>query len=94
MFIERLKMLMKEQNITQQELADKLSISRKTISLWCIGRGFPDSYNLKALIDFFVYQKNGLLVKLIIEMKKIISNTFVLNGIKLLNIKEKTIKSI
>lgn len=60
-FIERLKLLMKEKNVTQQALANALKISRKTISLWCIGKGFPDSYNLNALLSYFGVSKEWII---------------------------------
>ena len=37
-----IKQLRNEKNLTQQELADKLSVSFKTISKWECGKGMPD----------------------------------------------------
>lgn len=59
-FREHLKMLMKEQHITQMVLAEKLNTTRKTISLWCIGLGYPDKYNLDRLTRFFNVSKEWL----------------------------------
>ena len=56
-FVERLRLLMNEKGLTQQILAGELKTSRKTISLWCIGRGFPNSHNLNALLDYFDVSK-------------------------------------
>ena len=33
----------KEKNLTQQDLADKLHLSNRTISKWECGKGMPDS---------------------------------------------------
>ena len=37
-----IKQLRNEKNLTQQELADKLSVSFKTISKWECGKGLPE----------------------------------------------------
>ena len=34
--------LRKEKNLTQEQLAEKLGISNKTVSRWEQGKGFPD----------------------------------------------------
>lgn len=41
-FGERLKKYRKEQNLTQQDLADKLGVSNKTVSRWESEGGYPD----------------------------------------------------
>ena len=43
--------LRKQQGLTQQQLADKLSLSNKTISKWESGSGSPDLSNLAILAD-------------------------------------------
>ncbi|MDU6040478.1 MAG: helix-turn-helix transcriptional regulator [Clostridium butyricum] len=48
MFNERLKMLRKEMNVTQQEIADKLNVSRQSYVNWETGRREP---GIKILID-------------------------------------------
>ena len=37
-----MKRLREEKNMTQQQLADKLSVSAKTISKWETAKGYPD----------------------------------------------------
>ena len=37
-----IKAVRKERSMTQQELADKLYISEKTVSKWETGKGMPD----------------------------------------------------
>ena len=37
-----IKKLRESKKITQQQLADKLCVSDKTISKWETGKGFPD----------------------------------------------------
>lgn len=43
--------LRKQQGLTQQQLADKLNLSNKTISKWECGLGSPDLSNLPILAD-------------------------------------------
>lgn len=43
--------LRKQQGITQQQLADTLNLSNKTISKWESGAGSPDISNLPLLAD-------------------------------------------
>ena len=57
-FVDGLRALMKRRGITQQQLADDLKITRKTVSLWCIGRGYPDPYNMEKLIKYFNIPEN------------------------------------
>lgn len=41
----------KQKGLTQQQLADKLNLSNKTISKWESGSGSPDISNLSALAE-------------------------------------------
>ena len=41
-FSERLKGYRRDKNLTQQELADLLGVSNKTVSRWESGGGYPD----------------------------------------------------
>lgn len=43
--------LRKKQGLTQQQLADKLNLSNKTISKWESGNGSPDLSNLPMLAE-------------------------------------------
>lgn len=43
--------LRKKQGLTQQQLADKLNLSNKTISKWESGAGAPDISNLSVLAE-------------------------------------------
>lgn len=52
-FSERLRTLRKCQNLTQQELADRLGISASTIGMYEQGRREPDADTLKDISQFF-----------------------------------------
>ena len=48
-FSERLKRLRKARGMTQQELADRLGVSNKSVSRWESGGGYPDVALLEPL---------------------------------------------
>lgn len=52
-FDEKLKTLRKSKNITQDELAQKLYVSRTAISKWESGKGYPSIETLKMLAAFY-----------------------------------------
>ena len=53
LFNEKLKMLRKENNLTQEELAEKLNVSRQAITKWESGDGTPDIENLRQISILF-----------------------------------------
>jgi len=52
-FNEKLKLLRKENKLTQEELADKLNISRQAITKWESALGMPDIENLNYISKLF-----------------------------------------
>lgn len=48
-----LKTLRKEKNITQEELADKMNVSRRTVSRWETGSNLPDLGLIVELADLY-----------------------------------------
>ncbi len=50
---EFLKILRKENNLTQEELADKMNVSRRTVSRWETGSNLPDLSILVELADLY-----------------------------------------
>ena len=48
-----LKELRKEKNITQEELAEKMGVSRRTVSRWETGSNMPDMDILIDISDFY-----------------------------------------
>ena len=53
LFNEKLKMLRKENDYTQESLAEKLNVSRQAITKWESGEGIPDIENLKQISILF-----------------------------------------
>ena len=52
-FNEKLQKLRTNENLTQEELAEKLYVSRVAISKWESGRGYPSIDSLKAIAKYF-----------------------------------------
>ena len=48
---EKIVNLRKENNLTQDELANKLNVSRQSISKWESGLSLPEISNLKSLVN-------------------------------------------
>ena len=60
-FNEKLQELRKQNGLTQEELAQKLYVSRTAISKWESGRGYPSIESLKAIAKFFTLTVDELL---------------------------------
>ena len=65
----------KKAGITQQELADKLNYSDKSISKWERGEGVPDIYILKQIADLYGVTVNDLIETTQKELTPTISYT-------------------
>lgn len=60
-FNEKLQQLRKQNGYTQEELADKLFVSRTAVSKWESGRGYPSIESLKAISTLFAVSVDDLL---------------------------------
>ena len=60
MFCDRLKELRINANLTQDELASKLSISRSAVAKWEQGRGIPNKESLQDICNLFNIDENNL----------------------------------
>ena len=60
-FNEKLQELRKQKGLTQEELAEKLYVSRTAISKWESGRGYPNIESLKAIAKLFSVTVDELL---------------------------------
>ena len=52
-FREKLRFLRKEKGFTQEELAEKLCVSRTAVSKWESGRGLPSIESLRDIASLF-----------------------------------------
>ena len=60
-FNEKLQQLRKQKELTQEDLAEQLFVSRTAISKWESGRGYPSIESLKAISKFFHVSIDDLL---------------------------------
>jgi len=60
-FNEKLQVLRKRKGLTQEELAEKLFVSRAAVSKWESGRGYPNIDSLKTMAGFFEVSIDELL---------------------------------
>jgi transcriptional regulator with XRE-family HTH domain len=60
-FNEKLQELRKQKELTQEELAEQLYVSRTAISKWESGRGYPSIDSLKAIARCFSVTVDELL---------------------------------
>lgn len=60
-FAENLQTLRKRDKITQEELADKLQVSRQSVSKWETGEAYPETEKIIALCDIFQVSMDDLM---------------------------------
>lgn len=58
---EKIKQLRKDNNMTQEDLAEKLNVSRQTISKWETNIAIPDADNIVAISKLFNITTDELL---------------------------------
>ncbi len=70
LFKEKLKLSRKEKNITQEQLAEMLNVSRQAVSKWEQGAGYPEtekliliSQKLDVSIDYLLDEKENIKTK-------------------------------
>ena len=68
-FKENLRKIRKENNLSQEQLADELGVSRQAISKWESGAAYPEMDKIIALCDKFNLNIDDLLHKDIKEVK-------------------------
>ena len=52
-FCDKLQKIRKENNVTQEQLADKLNVSRQAVSKWESGTAYPDTEKLIQISKIF-----------------------------------------
>ena len=61
-FHERLETARKRRRVTQQAIADHLSVGQSAVSHWCTGRSEPDRETTSSLADFLGVRAAWLLI--------------------------------
>lgn len=59
-FGDNLKQIRKSKNISQEDLAEKLGVSRQSVSKWETGENYPSMFNIMCLCDIFNCKINNL----------------------------------
>lgn len=59
---ENIKKLRKEKNLSQEQLAEMLNVSRQAVSKWESGKAYPDIENLILLRDIFNVTLDDLII--------------------------------
>lgn len=59
MLKDKLKELREKKGLSQQELADKLFVSRSAVAKWENGNGIPSEVNLDAICKFLTLMKKA-----------------------------------
>ena len=59
-FGDNLKQIRKSKNISQEELAERLGVSRQSVSKWETGENYPSMFNIMCLCDIFKCKINNL----------------------------------
>lgn len=59
-FGDNLKQIRKSKNISQEDLAERLGVSRQSISKWETGENYPSMFNIMCLCDIFNCKINNL----------------------------------
>lgn len=52
-FHEKLIQLRKKEGLSQEELGERLGVSRQTVSKWELGQSYPDFQRLVGISDYF-----------------------------------------
>lgn len=73
MFSKILREKRKELNLTQQEVAEQLNVTRQTVSNWEVGKSYPDVPTLIEISNFYNLSLDYMLkgdVELMNKIKK------------------------
>ena len=68
-FGENLKILRKNKKISQEELAEKVGVTRQSVSKWEVGEAYPEMSNIVALCSIFKCNINDLINDNIIDIE-------------------------
>lgn len=61
MISEKIRSLRKQANMSQEQLSEKLNVSRQAVTKWETGRGFPDIENIRSIAALFEISLDDLL---------------------------------
>ena len=59
-YVEIIKQIMEENDLSQQKMADALGVNQTTVSQWLLGKKKPNYDSIKALYEKFGVEPNLL----------------------------------
>ncbi len=92
-FGENLRNLRKSKNITQEELSEKVNVSRQSVSKWETGEAYPEMNNILELCKIFHCNINDLVNDNMIDLDSL-DEDVVMSVVKFKKEKQKQMKGI
>lgn len=92
-FGDNLKNLRKSKDISQEKLAEKVGVSRQSVSKWETGETYPEMSNILALCKIFHCNINDLVNDSIIDIDSL-DDEIKMNVVKFKEEKQKKVKSL
>ena len=92
-FGENLKKLRKSKNMSQEELADKVNVSRQSVSKWETGEAYPEMNNILQLCKIFNCEINSLVNDNMVDLDSL-DEEIKMSVVKFKKDKQKKMKSL
>lgn len=90
-FGDNLKIIRKRKNMTQEQLAEKLNISRQSVSKWETGEAYPEMNNILQLCKIFNCNINDLINNNISDISSL-DDEIIMSVVKFNETKQKQVK--
>ena len=92
-FGDNLKQIRKSKKISQEELAEKLGVSRQSVSKWETGENYPRMQNIMCLCTIFKCNINELVHEDFVDIN-FLDEEIKINAVKFKKDEQKKMKSI
>ena len=92
-FGENLKKLRKSKNLSQEELADKVNVSRQSVSKWETGEAYPEMNNILQLCKIFNCEINSLVNDNMVDLDSL-DEEIKMNVVKFKEDKQRKVKKL
>ena len=92
-FGDNLKLLRKEKKLSQEELAEKMNVSRQAVSKWETGDAYPEMNNILQLCKIFGCKINSLVNDNIMDLDSL-DEEIKMNVVKFKKDKQKKVKTL